>query len=218
VAVCASAAAGITYAAVSGGGGDIVIACVQKSSGTIRVVASSALCGQTETPISWSQSARPTPGYEGLSFTPNEVEITAVGSGNLGFPTTDNPATPVVSVTVPQGVYWVKSLANVRKDSGGSIFSCWVRNQANGDFIAIARTALGSDPGFTRWTALNGFGFYNAPSGGATLTLECWQASDLAVPGTPDGENPTVFIGSVEAVAITSASIVANGGNPIVFP
>jgi hypothetical protein len=216
--VAVAAVGGVAYATTLGGGGDVVTGCVQKASGQLRVVADPTNCLKTETAISWSQSARPTPGFEGLSFTPNEVEITAVGTGPLGFPTNDNPATPVVSVTLSQGVYWVKTLADVRKDSGGSIFSCFARDDKTGDLTAVVRTALGAEPGFARWTALNGFGFFNVGTGGATLTLECWQAADNAVPGTPTGENPTVFIGSIEAVAITSATITANGGAPINYP
>jgi hypothetical protein len=40
---------------------------------------------------------------------------------------------------------------------------------------------------------------------------------DEAVGGTPFAEDPTVFIGSIEAVAITSATITAND-NPISYP
>ncbi len=73
-------------------------------------------------------------------FTPHEVEITAIGTGDLGFPTSDNPATPVVSVTLPQGVYYIQTQANVRKDSGASIFSCYARNDQNGDITAVSNS------------------------------------------------------------------------------
>lgn len=217
-AVTIMAVAGVAYATTLGSGTDVVTGCVGNITGLVRVVADPSKCLKNEKAIAWSQSARPTPGFEGLVYTPNEVEIRALGSGDLGFPTADNPATPVVSMKLPQGVYWIKTLANVRKDSGSSIFSCYARNDQNGDVLAVVRTALGADAGFTRWTALNGFGFYNSPAGGATLTLECWQAGDPGYVDAPTGENPTVFIGSIEAVAITSASIVANGGSPINLP
>jgi hypothetical protein len=217
VVVAVVAVGGVAYATSSSGEGDVVTGCVQTASGHLRVVADGAGCRTTERAISWSQGARPTPGFEGLVFTPHEVEITAIGTGELGFPTSDNPATPVVSVTLPQGVYLITTQANVRKDSGASIFSCYARNDQNGDVTAVSRTALGAEPGFSRWTSLDGDGFYNAPAGGATLTLECWQAADEAVPGTPFGENPTVFIGSIKAVAITSATTTSNG-NPINYP
>jgi hypothetical protein len=213
VVVALVAVGGVAYATSSSGEGDVVTGCVQTVSGQLRVVADEAGCRTTETAISWSQDARPSPGFEGLVFTPHEVEITAIGPGNPGFPTSDNPATPVVSVTLPQGVYYIQTQANVRKDSGASIFSCYGHNDQNGDITAVSRTALGAEPGFSRWTSLVGDGFYKAPAGGATLTLECWQAADDAVPGTPFGENPTVFIGSIKAIAITSATTTANG-NP----
>jgi hypothetical protein len=215
VVVAVVAVGGVAYATSSSGEGDVVTGCVQTASGQLRVVADGRHCRRKERAISWSQGARPTPGFEGLVFTPHEVEITAIGTGDLGFPTSDNPATPVVSVRIPQGVYYIQTQANVRKDSGASIFSCYARNDQNGDVTAVSRTALGAEPGFSRWTSLDGDGFYNAPAGGATL--ECWQAADDAVPGTPFGENPTVFIGSIKAVAITSATTTANG-NAINYP
>lgn len=40
-----------------------------------------------------------------LQGSTREVEVTAVGTTAIGLPTEENPATPIVSLTLPQGVY-----------------------------------------------------------------------------------------------------------------
>jgi hypothetical protein len=114
-----------------------------------------------------------------------------------------------VSFSLPQGVYFVQSSVNVRKESGGAIFSCVYGDRVSEVFTGITRTALGADAGHARWASVGAPGFFNVPAGGATLTLECWQSSNLAIPGSPSGENPIVIQANMNALPVTQASITS---------
>ena len=204
-----AAAAGFAYASISGGS-ELIYGCVQNESGQLRVVAGPDACRATERAVSWSKDARATPAFSAAHFSP-EVEVTAVGTTEIGLPTETNPGTAVVSLTLPQGLYSVHTLADVRKPTGSGIFSCWARDAASGWWTALGRTALGNDAGYARWVALNGTGIYNAPAGGGTLTLECWNWQAW-------GNNPIVFWSTIQASAITSATIYNNDGSSIQLP
>jgi hypothetical protein len=151
-----------------------------------------------------------TPSFAAGQWSP-EVPITAVGTGDIGMANDANPGTPVVSLTLPQGVYLIQTLADVRKPSGSEIFSCWAREAATGQWTALGRAAAGNDSGYAKWVALTGSGFFNAKAGGSTVTLECWNWQAT-------GENPIVFLSEIKAVPVTSATITVNGGSPIHYP
>ena len=202
-------AAGMAYAATTAGT-ELINGCVLKESGQLRVVTDPGACRAGERPVSWSAEARATRSFEAGQFSP-EVTITAVGTTPIGMPTDESPGTPIVSLTLPQGVYAIKTLADVRKPTGSEIFSCRAREAATGQWTALARAALGNDAGYARWVALSGTGFFNAGAGGSTLTLECWNWQST-------GENPIVFFSTIDAVPVTSATITVNGGSPIAYP
>jgi hypothetical protein len=225
-----AAAGGIAYATVPDSA-NVFHACMLKATGTIRMVDPSATapsllrqpCSTTlETPISFNQQGPVGPaGPQGELGPPGamvhayrvnrgtQVEVTGIGTDVNGFPRDDSETTAVVSFSLPQGVFFVQSSVNVRKESGNGIFSCVFGDRASQVFTGIVRTSLGADAGHTRWASLAGPGFFNVPSGGATLTLECWQSSNLAIPGSPSGDNPIVIQANMNAIPVTRATITA---------
>jgi hypothetical protein len=74
-------------------------------------------------------------------------------------------------------------------------------------FTIFTRASLGDAPGHVKRTTVAGAGFFNIPAGGGTLTLECWQAPIPEVPGSPSGENPTVFYAVVHALSVSNATL-----------
>ena len=204
-AVLAAAAAGVAYAAISANA-EMINACVQNESGQLRVVETADACRPTEHAVSWSKDARATPSYSAVQY---EVAVSAVGTTAIGLPTEEHPATPIVSLTLPQGVYLIHTSVDVRRPSGSGIFSCWAHEAGThavdtGQWTALARAALGNDAGYARWVALSGSGFFNAGAGGATLTLECWNWQAY-------GENPIAFLSGIDAVPVTSTTITFPG-------
>ena len=203
-AVVVAAAAGIAYAAIPDSP-ELINGCAQNETGLLRVVADADACRPSEKPVSWSKDARATPGYSAVQY---EVEVTAVGTTAIGMPTDESPATPIVSLTLPQGVYLVHTSVDARRPSGSGIFSCWAHeagtHDVTGQWTALARAALGNGTGYARWLALAGSGFFNAGAGGATLTLECWNWQAY-------GENPIAFLSSIDAIPVNSATITGPG-------
>jgi hypothetical protein len=205
LALCAAAvvvaAAGVAYATIPDSA-ELLNGCVHKETGLLRVVADPDTCRPSEEPVAWSKDARATPSHTAVQY---DTEVTAVGTSEIGLPTEESPATPIVSLTLPQGVYLVHTLVNALRPSGSGIFSCWAHeagtHDVTGQWTALARTALGNGAGYARWVALAGSGVFNAGAGGTTLTLECWnfQAS---------GGNPNAFLSTIDAVPVTSATIV----------
>jgi hypothetical protein len=227
-------AGGIAYATVPDDAG-VFNGCMLDATGTIRMVDPSAPKSSLlshpcttglETPISFNERGQQgavgpqgpagPQGPQGEAvhgYRANrgvEIRVTGVGQGQFGFPSnTSDPAqeTDIVSLPLPQGVYYVHWSANVLKESGGAIFSCVVGDKSIDFFTGIARTALGADGGFTRWASISAPGFYNIPAGGGRLTLECFQSADNAVAGTPSGENPDVIQANINALKIGGATI-----------
>ena len=199
-----AAAAGIASAAIPDSP-EFINGCVHDETGQLRVVADPGACRPSEKPVSWSKDARATPSYSAVQY---EVEVTAVGTTDIGLPTEDSPATPIVSLTLPQGVYLIHTSVNALRPAGSGIFSCWAHeagtHDVTGQWTALARTALGNAAGYARWVALAGSGFFNAGSGGATVTLECWNFQAY-------GGNPDAFLSSIDAVPVTSATITFPG-------
>ena len=104
VAVVAVACTGVAISAPGIGekvfdAGGTINACVGKS-GALRSSLSAAECRRNQTPLAWSHVRA----FRMLRATPDEVEITAVGSGPIGFPTDDAPPTEVLTLDLPQGV------------------------------------------------------------------------------------------------------------------
>jgi hypothetical protein len=207
-ALVVAAAGGIAYAAIPNSA-EMINGCVQNANGRLRVVDDPGTCRPTEKLVSWSAAARATPSYAEFHY--DGVAITAVGTSPIGMPTPESPATPVATLTVPQGVYAIDTLANAYSTGGNGIFSCWTRDAETGQWAGLGRTAIGAGAGYSRWVALNGHGLINVGEGGATLTLECWnyQAS---------GGNPFVFFATMDALPVTSATITFNGSSPVQWP
>lgn len=176
-------------------------ACYKTENGQLRVLVGNDSCRQSERPISWSEGVR---GFRVGRSTPNEVAVTAVGTGPIGidFPEGTGP-TQILTMTLPQGVYEVNSTVAARKDAGNGDFICWVRD--NTSAANFTRTALGADAGHSRRDSVASNGFFGIPAGGGTLTLECWQASNGA--GPPAGEFPTVFYAALSATSVTRATL-----------
>jgi hypothetical protein len=205
LAAVAAVAAGIAYSAIPTGAG-VINACYGDGSRLLRVVDADAgeRCRQEERPLSWQQGVN---GYRSIRGTPDEVEVTAVGSGPIGFPTPDNPPTRILTLNVPAGVYFVSATIEARKDSGNGDFLCWVQGSKSEFVPVFTRTSLGSDSGHLRRVTLSATGFGSFGGSGGTLTLSCWQAPNSAIPGSPAGENPTVFYANLNAMNVARATI-----------
>jgi len=197
--------------------------CYKAGNGQLRVVGSADGCNDSELPISWNQTGTQGPigpagpkgdqgpagetvkGFRVGRLTPDEVAITAVGAGPLGFDFPGGGPTTVLAMALPQGVYALNSSIAARKDSGAGDFICWVED---GTFAGlITRTSLGADSGHSRRATVASNGIFSIPAGGGTLTMACWQAANAALPGTPTGENPTVFYATLSATSLTRATL-----------
>jgi hypothetical protein len=66
--------------------------------------------------------------------------------------------------------------------------------------IAFMRAALGTDPGYTRLLTIHNDGVIDWAGGEAALV--CIQAPNL--PGSPTGDEPEVFYGTVNATTLGS--------------
>lgn len=197
-------AAGIAYAAIPGSDGEID-ACYGKVTGIVRIVDAEAgqQCLANEQAISWRQQNEPVLGYRVRRATPDEVEITVVGEGPLGFPA--ESGTHILEMHLPQGVYHADATIAARKGFGNGDFLCWVHDGSV--FAIFTRTTLGDAPGHVKRNTVSGTGFFGIPAGGGTLTLECWQATVPEVPGSPSGDNPTVFFATLDATTVTRATL-----------
>jgi len=205
------------YAAIPGEDGTIA-ACYGKVSGIVRIVDAEAgkTCLPSENEVNWNQQGVQGPpgvegppgetvrGYRVLRATPDEVEVTVVGSGPIGFP--EGNGTHILAMQLPQGIYTAAASIAARKGFGNGDFLCWVHNGTV--FSIFTRTTLGDAPGHIKRNTVSGSGLFNIPAGGGTLTLECWQAPIPELPGSPSGDNPTVFYATLQATNVSSATIV----------
>jgi hypothetical protein len=201
IAVVVTAAA--AYAEIPGGDGTIA-ACYGKNSGAVRVIDAEAgnQCLPSENALSWpAETGR---GYRVLRATPDEVEVTVVGTGPLGFP--EENGTHILAMQLPQGVYMVDASVAARKGFGNGDFLCWVHDNVRSSIFT--RTSLGDAPGHIKRNTVSGSGVFSVPAGGGTLLLECWQASIAELPGSPSGDNPTVFYATLQATNVSRATIV----------
>jgi Collagen triple helix repeat (20 copies) len=139
-----------------------------------------------------------------LRATPDEVEITVVGTGPLGFPEANG--THILEMQLPQGVYTVDATIAARKGFGNGDFLCWVHDNVR--FSVFTRTTLGDAPGHIKRNTVSGSGIFSIPAGGGTLLLECWQAAIPELPGSPSGDNPTVFYATLQATNVAHATLV----------
>jgi hypothetical protein len=221
-------AGGIAYAAIPAANGTIT-ACY-KANGSLRLIDAEAgqACSSTEQALLWNQTGPqgaqgiqgpegpqgvPGPpgetvrGYRVLRATPDEVEITVVGTGPLGFPESGlGSGTHILAMQLPQGVYVADATIAARKESGNGDFACWVHNSVR--FSIFTRTTLGNAPGHVIRNTVSSSGIFSIPAGGGTLLLECWQAALPEAPGSPSGVNPTVFYATLQATSVSHATIV----------
>jgi hypothetical protein len=207
-AVCtgvAVSATGIADGPLDAGG--TVSACVGRS-GAVHVVPAGTECHRNQTPLAWSHVRA----YRILRATPDEVEITAVGTGPIGFPAPEAPPTEVLALELPQGVYRVTAAVEARKAFGNGDLLCWA--EFAGRLPIFIRAALGTDPGHAMRATLGGGGFVNVPAEGGTVELACWQASNDAA-GSPSGERPTVFYAFLDATSVSRATLRRYGSDTV---
>lgn len=204
------------------GADGVIDGCYKGENGQLRVLGDGGECNASELPISWSQTGpkgdqgppgEPSRAYRVSRFTPDEVEITAVGAGPIGFDFPNGGPTTIFTMTLPEGVYVVDSSVAARKDSGSSDFICWVAGPTVSS--NITRTSLGADAGHARRATVASNGIFGLPVGGGTLTLACWQASNPGVPGSPSGENPTAFYSTLTATKVTRATYTRFPSGPV---
>jgi hypothetical protein len=173
--------------------------CVGKS-GALHVAGSGEECRQHQTPLTWTQPR----GFRMLRATPDEVEIQAVGSGPIGFPTPEAPPTEVLRLDLPEGVYELTASVAARKAFGNGDLLCWAMQ--GGRAHIFTRVSLGTAPGHAMRATVGGSGFADIPAGGDTVTLACWQASNDAS-GSPSGERPHVFYAFLDATSVARATL-----------
>jgi hypothetical protein len=212
VAVSAVACTGVAVSATGVGeeifdAGGTIRGCVGKS-GALQVVESGAECQRNQTPLAWSHVRS----FRMLRATPDEVEITAVGTGPLGFPTPEAPPTEVLTLDLPQGVYELTASVEARKAVGNGDMLCWA--EFSGRVPIFIRASLGTDPGHAMRATVGGGGFVNVPAEGGTVSLACWQASNDAA-GSPSGERPTVFYAFLNATSVSRATLRRFGSDVV---
>jgi Collagen triple helix repeat (20 copies) len=144
---------------------------------------------------------------ETFRATPNEIVITGTGVPPIGA--TSNDATNVLRLSLGAGTYAVFAQVSARKDSGNGDFVCAVRaSWISNAIVGFVRAAMGSEAGHARRTTVTAQGTTaEVPAGGGEITLDCWQSSN-PVSGSPSGENPTVFLATMIALRIASATTV----------
>jgi hypothetical protein len=157
--------------------------------------------------------------YRAVRATPSEVEITAKIAGGI-FPGEGETPTDVLTLELPPGVYSITTHINVRKDFGAGEFICWTRTPTpQGNVIGFVRGSLGAEAGFVRRMPLSSLYVVDVSASGGQATLSCWQAANPTVPGSPSGENPTVFFANITATRIWRATITrAPSGDVTVIP
>ncbi len=198
--------------------------CVGRS-GALRVVTPGTACRVGETPIAWNQTGPAGPqgppgetvrAFRKLRATPDEVEITAVGSGPIGFPTEGNPPTTVLTLELPKGVYEISASIAARKAYGNGDLLCWAEYEFAGtrSLPVFTRASMGTDPGHAMRTTVSGGGFVNLSGGGGVVTLACWQAANDAA-GSPSGERPHVFYAFLHATSVTRATLRRYGSDVV---
>jgi hypothetical protein len=204
VVVATVACTGVAVAATGAVGdvldrGGTIHGCVAES-GALKIVSPGEACHSNQAPLAWTHVRA----FRMLRATPDEVEITAVGTGPIGFPTPDAPPTEVLALELPQGVYELSAAVEARKAFGNGDLLCWA--EYAGRLPIFIRASLGTDPGHAMRATLGGGGFVSIPEGGGTVRLACWQASNDS-PGSPSGERPTVFYAFLNATAVSRATL-----------
>ena len=155
--------------------------------------------------------------YRATRATPAEVEITARIAGGI-FPAEGETPTDVLTLELPPGVYSITTHLNVRKDSGAGELICWTRTPGTpqGEVIGFVRGSLGAEAGFTRRMPLSSLYLADVSANGGEATLSCWQAANPTAPGSPSGENPTVFFANVTATRIWRGTITRSPSGEVV--
>jgi hypothetical protein len=174
-------AAAIAYAAVPDERG--VIHGCRGPAGFVRVIEAGS-CHASEVALDWVQSA----GYEAWRSVPSQsaVEINAV---------MPDPYQHVTSLPLPPGSYQVTTTIRATKPAGDGILTC-VTFTAPDFATSVIRAAVGTGPGDSRVTTLNGGGgLVDLPAGG-TADLKCRQN-----PGAT-GPNPVIDLVDIAAVRI----------------
>jgi hypothetical protein len=143
--------------------------------------------------------------FETFRATPNEIQITGAGAPPIG--TVAGDATNVLSLSVASGTYAVFAQVSARKDSGDGDLVCAVRaSWLSNAIVGFVRAAMGSEEGHARRTTLSTHGTVQAPAAGGELTLDCSEAANPNVTGSPSGEDPTVFLANLMALRIASTT------------
>jgi len=182
VVVVAVVGGGIAYASIPDESG-VIHGCRNKTSGVLRVIDSDQMCTPAESSLDWVQSA----GFEvyrSFGFSP-PVEITAVA-----------PDAPqhVMTLTLPPGSYQISTYVDVQKDSGDGVLAC-LTFTAPSFASSVARAAMGTAPGDSRWMTMSGAGLAELPNGGP-VDLKCRQLAGAT------GSNPRVIEADINAVRI----------------
>jgi hypothetical protein len=141
------------------------------------------------------------------TFRATPIEITGEGLPPIGA--TSSNATNVLRLSLGAGTYAVFAQVSGRKDSGNGDFVCAVRaSWLSNAIVGFVRAAMGSDAGHARRTTVTAQGTTGeVPAGGGEITLDCWESPNPA-PSSPSGENPTVFLATMMALRIASATTV----------
>jgi hypothetical protein len=154
--------------------GTIYYACVNNSSGTIKVFMEETPCNANEMPISWNQTGPPGP--SGLS------EAYATGHGDVHF--IDDVPQDVLLLDLPQGNYIsnITIQAQYFAPSGHGFVSCMWDKIVDGERTPLGGwTVGGTVPRLEQETFARTFGF-NVPQGGGQVIVFCdpWFSGDDA--------------------------------------
>ena len=203
LAAVGTAAAGITYAQVTGG---VINGCYKSQNGQLRV---SDTCLPSETAISWNQigpqgpqgpqGAQGEPGPTGPIGPSEAFDGYRVPGNNIAVTGTNAARTRVLTLNLPAGSFAVTSKVNLSAGtSGGGLVHCITRTATGYFDMGIA--SIGPNAGETlEDTSSTTFAAIEPVPG--QLTIDCWRINGV-------GDPPIAGLAEAVAIKIGHATIV----------
>jgi len=201
--VACAAAAGITYAQVTGG---VINGCYKSQNGQLRV---SDTCLPSETAISWNQigpqgiqgpqGAQGEPGPAGPIGPSDAFDGYRPVGADIPVTGTNAARTRVLTFSIPAGSFAITSKVNVSgATTGGGLVHCVT--QTTRGYFDMGISSIGPNAGETLEATLTGTFAAIEPIPGQ-LTIDCWRINGV-------GNPPVVGFAESVAIKVGHASVV----------
>jgi hypothetical protein len=201
--IACTAAAGITYAQITGG---VINGCYKSQNGQLRV---SDTCLPSETAISWNQIGPQGPqgpqGAQGATGPTGPIGPSDVFDGyrpvgaDIAVTGTNAARTRVLRFDLPLGSFAITSKVNVSAGTtGGGLVHCIT--QTTRGYFDMGTSSIGPNAGETLEATLTGTFAAIEPIPGQ-LTIDCWRIN-------PVGDPPIVGFAESVAIKVGHATIV----------